>query len=280
MRTTASYRGNPWFRPLLILTVQLILFVPLCAAGAQDRIRLTELFDQPVNDVKNNEIGDIEDIVFRRTGQVQSVLISLSGFLGLEDKLIAVPFRKLDAGEKGAYHVGYSREQLENRTEFDYNQPHLYTSMNIYPPPVQGPDSSNSFAGSGRTGRDPQSLNQSDTPKNQGKPEHRPGPDPYYRNMEPSRQWHDSFWQRVFYPTKFLGSALLGRVVFNQQGRQLAEIKDLLIQSIDGRAEVAQIILRQEGLFETEEKLAQVPYRSLSVNNFGILYPTQAEKLD
>lgn len=94
------------------------------------------------------------------------------------------------------------------------------------------------------------------------------------------RLWSNYPWQQAYYPIKFLGSALLGQVMRNQHGWQLADIEDFLIQTRDDRARIAKIILRTGNLFEDDHHLKAVPYRPLGVNEFGVIYPIREQSLE
>lgn len=46
---------------------------------------------------QNNEtIGDVNDILFDRNGQVMAAVVGVGGFLGIGEKDVAVPFQQMD----------------------------------------------------------------------------------------------------------------------------------------------------------------------------------------
>jgi len=55
----------------------------------------SNLIGQPVVNVKNEAIGDINDLVTDDNGKVVAVLVGAGGFLGLGEKDLAVPFEDL-----------------------------------------------------------------------------------------------------------------------------------------------------------------------------------------
>jgi hypothetical protein len=48
-----------------------------------------------VNDPQNNKIGDIDQLLIDRNGNIEGVVIRLGGFLGMEKKDVAVPLKSL-----------------------------------------------------------------------------------------------------------------------------------------------------------------------------------------
>ena len=43
----------------------------------------------------NEKIGDVNDVIFDRSGKVSNVILGVGGFLGLGEHYVAVPFDKL-----------------------------------------------------------------------------------------------------------------------------------------------------------------------------------------
>lgn len=72
---------------------------------------------------KYEEIGSIEDVVLdTKDGSVKYVAVSMGGFLGVGDKLFAVPFEKLSCmKEDGEYKVtlDINKQRLQNAKGFD-----------------------------------------------------------------------------------------------------------------------------------------------------------------
>ncbi len=48
-----------------------------------------------VSNATGETIGDIHDVMFDDTGRITSVLLGVGGFLGLGEKIVAVPFKDL-----------------------------------------------------------------------------------------------------------------------------------------------------------------------------------------
>jgi hypothetical protein len=65
-----------------------------------DAVTVTNWYKQNVYDSSNNKIGEIVDVLVNRTGEVTAVMISVGGFLGMDTKDVAAPFRAIHATMK------------------------------------------------------------------------------------------------------------------------------------------------------------------------------------
>jgi hypothetical protein len=70
---------------------------------------------------KGDHLGDIKEVVIDpRSGRVAYAVVSFGGFLGLGEKLFAVPFRAFDYEvSKNKYVFDVSKERLEKAPGFD-----------------------------------------------------------------------------------------------------------------------------------------------------------------
>ena len=57
--------------------------------------RSTQLVGANVYNAANEDIGEIEDIIFDSGGSVSAVVVSVGGFLGIGEKYVAMPFKSL-----------------------------------------------------------------------------------------------------------------------------------------------------------------------------------------
>ena len=79
------------------------------------------LVGNDVYNANNESLGDIKEIMLdMRTGKVNYAVLSFGGFLGLGEKLFAVPWNalKLDTENK-RFILNVSKEKLENAPGFD-----------------------------------------------------------------------------------------------------------------------------------------------------------------
>jgi sporulation protein YlmC with PRC-barrel domain len=71
----------------------------------------------------NENVGDVNDIVFSKDGKVQAIIIGVGGFLGLGEKDVAVPMEKLqfarDENNRWKFTINASRDELEKAAAFD-----------------------------------------------------------------------------------------------------------------------------------------------------------------
>lgn len=61
----------------------------------QGEIRVSKLIGTPVRDSANEPIGNINDVLMTKDGQVESIIIGVGGFLGLGEKNVALRFSEL-----------------------------------------------------------------------------------------------------------------------------------------------------------------------------------------
>lgn len=79
------------------------------------------LIGDPVRNDKNEELGDIKEIMLdTRTGEVSYAVLSFGGFLGMGDKLFAVPWEALtlDPKNKG-FTLNVEKTRLQDAPGFD-----------------------------------------------------------------------------------------------------------------------------------------------------------------
>jgi sporulation protein YlmC with PRC-barrel domain len=130
MHTRAKYRTRSLF--LSIFLVALFLATNSFAASSEVSARhwrVSRLVDQVVRDEKGNEVGEVENLVIRRNGTLKRVLIALDGFLELEEKIVAVPFRRLQISADTNITVVDSKEQLEKLTDFNHKKEDVFTGF-------------------------------------------------------------------------------------------------------------------------------------------------------
>ena len=88
-------------------------------------VRASSMAGMAVKDPANKSLGKVEDVVIdTQNGTVRYAAISFGGFLGVGDKLFAVPFRALhvrhEPGSKSPhFELDVSKEALEKAKGFD-----------------------------------------------------------------------------------------------------------------------------------------------------------------
>jgi sporulation protein YlmC with PRC-barrel domain len=61
---------------------------------------VTNFYKQNVYDPSDNKIGDIDDVLIDKAGNVSALIVSVGGFLGMGEKDVAIPFSDVHATEK------------------------------------------------------------------------------------------------------------------------------------------------------------------------------------
>ncbi|WGJ13256.1 PRC-barrel domain-containing protein [Methylocapsa sp. D3K7] len=66
----------------------------------KDALLVSNLHTKAIYDPNEKKVGKVEDLLLDRSGNVEAVIISVGGFLGIGDKEVAVPFEAIKATEK------------------------------------------------------------------------------------------------------------------------------------------------------------------------------------
>jgi sporulation protein YlmC with PRC-barrel domain len=94
------------------------------AEQTADEWRSTKLIGLNVYNAANEKIGDINDLILASDGQITSAVIGVGGFLGMGEKLVAVPFSDLKFGRDSSGNARVSlsstKEALEKAPDFKY----------------------------------------------------------------------------------------------------------------------------------------------------------------
>lgn len=88
---------------------------------AAEEWRIANYVGKPILNDKGEKIGNIDDVLFDRTGKITTVVIGVGGFLGLGEKKVALPFEAITYSEtagKREIMVPLSKEALQTAPEF------------------------------------------------------------------------------------------------------------------------------------------------------------------
>jgi sporulation protein YlmC with PRC-barrel domain len=78
--------------------------------------RATEFIGEDVMNGKGEKVGSVDDLIVSTGDQVLYAVLSVGGFLGIGDKLVAVPFKELKVGVKdvdGVIFYDTTKEKLK-----------------------------------------------------------------------------------------------------------------------------------------------------------------------
>lgn len=85
-----------------------------------DITRASQVIGKSVRNYRNQDIGRVEDLAIDpETGEVRYAALSFGGFLGIGDKLFAVPLQVVDIRYDGDVVMNIDRETLETASGFD-----------------------------------------------------------------------------------------------------------------------------------------------------------------
>ena len=112
----------------------MMLMLPTTSSALEEDgvIKASTLIDRELYDAKGNEIGEVDDLVIRRNGKIKKVILGVGGFLGIGEKSVGFPFRKLKL-EQDKIVVDVTKEQLEDMPDFDYRHNKLYSDYYYRP---------------------------------------------------------------------------------------------------------------------------------------------------
>lgn len=82
--------------------------------------RASELMDREVVNEANEKVGTIDDLVVTRDDRVLYAIVSVGGFLGMGERLVAVPYDELTARDDNFVMRDATKDSLKRRPEFKY----------------------------------------------------------------------------------------------------------------------------------------------------------------
>jgi sporulation protein YlmC with PRC-barrel domain len=65
-----------------------------------ESVTVTDWYKQNVYDPSNNKIGEVMDVLLDKSGKVTSLIVGVGGFLGVDEKDVAVPFEAVQVTNK------------------------------------------------------------------------------------------------------------------------------------------------------------------------------------
>ncbi len=122
-------------------------------ASAPRLMRADTLIGEKVYNLEGIELGDIKDIMLDvNAGSIAYAVLSFGGFLGIADKLFAVPWKSLEPDDVyKRFILDVDKERLESAPGFDkdhwpdmadpmWQNVHSYYGAKPYKEPVDSPD--------------------------------------------------------------------------------------------------------------------------------------------
>ena len=82
-----------------------------------------KMMDMDVVSNNDEKIGTVEDFALNNDNKIEYAIVSVGGFLGVGDKLVAVPFKNLRVNHNEEKIIlDATKQQLEQANEFKYKQ--------------------------------------------------------------------------------------------------------------------------------------------------------------
>jgi len=236
-----------------ILLTGILVIVIAPTSWAQEKIQRTmlasQIVDQDVLNEKGEKIGEIDDLVIKRSGRVKRVVIETGGFLDIGDKLVALSVGQLKIQNDKKIVSDIPQSELEKQQVFDYFRRGLRPDYYYTPPPA------------------PPLYGYDYGPRHYG--DYRP----YPRQGEGEVPWL-ARW--AFYPARFLASVVTDRAVINYDFEILGTVQDLVI-NLDNR-EVTKIVLASEDILG-EGVYVTTRYEPLGFTPYGLMCDISREEL-
>lgn len=87
------------------------------------QFRASDIIGEEIENAQGQEVGEIDDLIVTQDNNVLYAVVSVGGFLGIGDRLVAIPYKDLQVNRRGADTVvtyNVTREELKARPEFRY----------------------------------------------------------------------------------------------------------------------------------------------------------------
>lgn len=242
-----------WAAILLSMPLFWGFVTPALAEETGKTVHASRIIDGDVYIGEDNLIGEVDDIVIRRSGRAKKLTIAYGGLLGIADKLVALNFKRFEMKDEKII-IDATEEQFKKKETFDYNERNLL------------PD----YYYRRRYGPDPQYHYNS-----------RPmGPFPYappgYYKAPNMESLYDDPFEWSYSPSRYLASSVMNRRLINEEGRDIGRVNDLVINLEENT--VKKIVLLSEDILGKEVHVA-LPYKPLGFSAYGVVYDMAVEEL-
>jgi sporulation protein YlmC with PRC-barrel domain len=91
-----------------------------------DSMTVTDWYKQDVYDPSNNKIGEVMDVLVDKSGKVTSLIVGVGGFLGVDQKDVAVPFDAVQLTNKNKSKwylvMNTTKDDLKSAPGFKYDR--------------------------------------------------------------------------------------------------------------------------------------------------------------
>jgi sporulation protein YlmC with PRC-barrel domain len=118
---TSAALGAALALPLPPATAQPVELAVVDVKVVERGYRASKLKDKAVFNEKNERVGEVDDLIVGKDGKT-FVVVQVGGFLGIGEKLVAVPYESLQLDQRGDKVVlpGASKDALRKLPVFKY----------------------------------------------------------------------------------------------------------------------------------------------------------------
>jgi sporulation protein YlmC with PRC-barrel domain len=85
---------------------------------------VTNYYKQKVYDSSDHTVGDVRDLIVEKDGRISAAIIGVGGFLGIDEKNVAIPFDDIKASQRdNVWHltVNTTKPELRHAPGFKYD---------------------------------------------------------------------------------------------------------------------------------------------------------------
>jgi len=94
--------------------------VKLDVASVASGYRATKIIGASIVNEADEKIGEIDDLIINRSDRVPFAIVSVGGFLGMGEKLVAVPMADLQFSPGKTVFPGATKDMLKSLPAFAY----------------------------------------------------------------------------------------------------------------------------------------------------------------
>jgi sporulation protein YlmC with PRC-barrel domain len=90
-----------------------------------DAIAVSNYYKRSVYNPSNNKVGDIVDLMVGKDGRITTAMVGVGGFLGLDEKNVAIPFDALTVSRKNNQRrltLNTTKDALKSAPGFTYDR--------------------------------------------------------------------------------------------------------------------------------------------------------------
>jgi sporulation protein YlmC with PRC-barrel domain len=66
----------------------------------KDSVTVTDWYKQTVYNSQNSTVGKVDDVLVSKSGKITTLIVGVGGFLGMDEKDVAVPFEEVKMMQK------------------------------------------------------------------------------------------------------------------------------------------------------------------------------------